>query len=141
MTFLIPRKTNKNQFLVSNHLSATIIEWFGNTSAAKIIQETFTVETAHKYAKATWNIALASPKYTFVGGTFRGSACGNTSEPNAELFTYNKQLGVQKIDIPDLKVSAGIVWNKEGTKFYHVAGCDGVIREFDYDSNTRRICK
>lgn len=140
-TFLIPVKSENNQFLVSNHLSTSLIEWSGKESIAKVVRNIFSVESVVKNEKSNWNIALASPKCTFFGGTFRSSFCSNTSEPFAEFFTYSKENGVEKVDIPSLKASAGIVWNKEGTKFYHTAGCGRIIRQFDYNSQTGKICK
>lgn len=137
-TFLIPLKTNPNQFLVSNHLTAAVVEWSGKEPAAKVVREAFSIQAD---AKSNWNIALASPNCNFFGGTFRGSVCANSSEPNAEFFIYSKESGVEKVDVPGLKASAGIVWNKEGTKFYHTAGCSRTIREFNYDSKTGKICK
>lgn len=139
--FLIPLKKNLNQFLVSDHLSATVIEWNGFDAVASVIRQTFTVEATPEYATNLWSSAAASPKHTFVGGTFRKSICSNSSgEPNGELFTYNKKCGVQKIEIPGMVASNGLIWNAAGTKFYHVAGCEGFIREFDYDLKTGKIC-
>lgn len=140
-TFIIPVKGDNNHFVVSNKLSASVIEWSGKEPVAKVSRNLFTVERGSEYAETNWNIALASPKCTFFGGTYRGSVCGNTKEPDAEFFIYGKESGIEKIDLPGLKASSGIVWNKEGTKFYHTAGCGRAIREFDYDSATGKICK
>lgn len=140
-TFIIPLLKDRNQLLVSNHLSAVVIEWIGTEAVAKVVRDTFTVQAAPEYATNLWNTAAASPKHTFVGGTFRKSICADSSEPNGELFTYSKKCGVKKIEIPDMKASNGIVWNAEGTKFYHIAACEGHLREFEYDSKTGKICR
>lgn len=139
-TFLIPLKKDLSQFLVSDHLSATVIGWNGFDAVANVIRQTFTVEAAPEYASNLWNYAAASPKHTFVGGTFRKSICSNSSgEPNGELFTYSKKCGVQKIEIPGMLVSNGLVWNAAGTKMYHIAACEGFIREFEYNPKTGKI--
>lgn len=140
-TFLIPLKKDLNQFLVSDHLSATVIGWNGFDAVANVIRQTFTVEAIPGYATNLWSSAIASPKHTFVGGTFRKSICSSSSgEPNGELFTYSKKCGVQKIEIPDMKASNGLIFNAAGTKFYHVAACERLIREFDYNPKTGKIC-
>lgn len=139
-TFLIPLKNNPNRFFVSNKRTASIIEWFGVEPVAKVVQETFTIEAAPGYELFTYNLGKASPKGTFFGGTFRGTICANTSEPLAELVSYSKKYGVKKVDIPNLKASSGIAWNLEGTKMFHVASCQRVIRVFNYDAKTGKIC-
>lgn len=139
-TFLIPLKKNPNQFLISNKCTASIVEWFGTEPVAKVVQDTFTIEAAPGYELFTYNLGKASPKGTFFGGTFRRTICANTSEPLAELVSYSKKYGVKKVDIPNLKASSGIAWNLEGTKMFHVASCQRVIRVFNYDAKTGKIC-
>lgn len=139
-TFLIPLKKNPNQFLISNKRTATIVELIGNESVAKVIQETFTIQAAPGYETYNYNVAKASPTGAFFGGTFRGDICANTSQPLAEFVRYTPKCGVKKIEIPNMKSSAGIVWNVAGTKLFHVAGCEKIIRVFNYDRKTGKLC-
>lgn len=139
-SFLLKLTKYSNQFLISDHLSLSVVEWDGSGVVARKVRNTFSVETDPRFAANNWNVAKASKKGMFLGGTFRGSLCGNSSAANAGLYSYNKCNGVQKIDIPDLKSSSGIAWNANGDVVYHVAACQRVIRAFDYDLKTGKLC-
>lgn len=140
-SFLIPLKKYPNQYLTSNHLSATVIEWNGFDAEAKIIRETFTVETAPDHVANNWNVAIASPKNTFFGATFRGVICGNTSAPLGGVYSYDEKCGVTDLKLPNFISSSGFAFNIQGNKLYNVASCNYVIREFDYDKKTGKTSK
>lgn len=139
-SFLIKLTRHQHQFLISDHLSAPVVEWDGSYRDPKIIRETFSVESGLRFAANNWNIAKASPKGTFLGGTFRGSICSNSSAPPAGLYSYRKNYGVQKVNLPNLKSSSGIAWNTKGDVVYHVSSCERVIRAFNYNLETGTLC-
>lgn len=70
-------KFRLNQFIVSNHLSTTIVEWNGMDTETRVVQEGFSVETAPEYAQNNWNQAKVSPQNTFFAGTYRLGMCGS----------------------------------------------------------------
>lgn len=140
-SFLIPLEKCPNQYLTSNHLSATVIEWNGFDAEAKIIRETFTVETAPDYVENNWNVAIASPEGTFFGGTFRGEICGNTSAPPGGIYSYDEKCGVQDLTLPNYRSSSGFAFNIQGNKLYNIDSCNYVIQEFDYDKKTGKTSK
>lgn len=117
------------------------MEWFGEEPNPRIIRETFTIEAAPEYATNVLNIGQASPQGTFLGGTFINRICDSSAAPTAGFYRYSKKCGVKKISVPNLKVSAGIAWNADSTKLYHVSTCDRVVREFNYNPKTGKVCK
>lgn len=105
------------------------------------VKLTFTVETAPDHVANNWNVARASPKGTFFGGTFRGVICGNTSAPLGGVYSYDKKCGVKDLKSPNIRSSSGFAFNIQGNKLYNVAPCNYVIREFDYDKKTEKTSK
>lgn len=139
-SFFIKLTHPENEFLISDHLTAPVIRWNG-VSPPRKIRDTFSVEQNPKYDANNWDVAQASPKGIFLGGTFRGSICSNSSAPLAGLYTYDKRHGVRRIPVPNLKSSGGIAWNAKGDRVYHVSTCDRVVREFRYNIKTGKFCK
>lgn len=139
-SFLVKLKYPENQFLISDHLSVPVIEW-NRVSPPKKIRDTISVNEGPKYEKQNWDVAQASPQGRFLGGTFRGTICSNSSEPLARLYAYDLKYGIRSIYIPNLKSSGGIAWNANGDRVYHVSACEKVIREFRVNPKTGELCK
>lgn len=137
-TFIIPLKGFSDRFLVSDKHTVTIVQWNGRDPIARIVQETFTLETAAKYAGNNWNIAKASPHGQFYGGTFRKVTCSRSPGAIAGLYKYTKSKGVKRL-ANCLKVSGGIEWNSKENLFYHTDSCNLVIREYDWNPKTGDI--
>lgn len=76
-SFMYPLKFRLNQFIVSNHLSTTIVEQNGMDTEARVVQEAFSVETAPEYVQNNWNQANVSPQNTFFSLTYRHGMCGS----------------------------------------------------------------
>lgn len=86
--------------------------------------------------------AVASPNNKFfVGGTYRGALCVNTSSPNAGFYSYSKETGVIKFDLPNLMTTGGVAFNADGSKVYFVDVCNNFVWQFDFDLNTGRGCE
>lgn len=137
--FVIRLKNYENRYLINSHLTARIIEWNRVDPVVKTIQDTFTVDVSKP--NNSFNIAVRSPHRTFVGGTFRLNICGNASNETASLYTYSKEHGAKKIEIPNLKSSVGMVWNGDGTKMYHADACNDFVREYPYNLATKQFGK
>lgn len=127
-TFIIPTKKYRNQYAISDKRSVRVLEWDGIVPVAKIVRDAFTVESGPEYEQNSYNIAKASPKYKFYGGTFSASLCA--SFPNAALHRYTKCLGVKRLIALKI-VSSGIDWNRDANKFYYIDSCRYVVREYD----------
>lgn len=137
--FLIQLKYNKTRFLIGSSLSAPIVEWDGYSEKASIVEETCSLDVSST-DEQIWDVAKASPKGTFFGGTFRSDICGD-SLGYAGFYTCSHKCCFQEVDVPNLKSSGGFEWNAKGDKLYHISECDGRIREFDYNLQTGKICK
>lgn len=85
-TFLIKMQNRPNQFCISDRLTVCVIEWDSLSPTATKIRDVFTVKTGEPNTANYWNTAKASPRGTFLGGTFRGSICSNSSAPYAGLY-------------------------------------------------------
>lgn len=77
-TFIIPTKKYRNQYAISDKRSVRVLEWDGIVPVAN--------------ESNSFNIAKASPKYKFYGGTFSASICA--SFPSAAHYRYTKCQGV-----------------------------------------------
>lgn len=137
-TFIIPTKKYRNQYAISDKRSVRVLEWDGILPVAKVVRDAFTVETGPEYESNNYNMAKASPKSKFYGGTFSVSLCAGY--PNSALYRYTKCLGVKRL-IADQLVSSGMDWNKEAKKFYFIELCRYVVREYDWNPKTEEICK
>ncbi|XP_031627367.1 regucalcin-like [Contarinia nasturtii] len=136
---MIPLKECKNQFAIGNKRTVTIIEWGGNNEDARPVRQSFGVEESMKYTNNDWNVAKASPKCQFYGGTFRSDFCAETASANGNVYRYTKCTGTKKL-LRNIRASSGIEWNEDNNKFYHTDSCSGVIREYDWDPKTGDIC-
>lgn len=137
-SFLIKLTQPEDEFLVSDHLSTAVIQWDRASQTATKVRDAFSVEDS---AKNYWNVAKASPSHKFFGGTVRGGMCSDTADPGAGMYVFDKSSGVRKLNLPNLKNSAGIAWNAQGNKVYHIAACQRNVREYDYDLKTGEISK
>lgn len=137
-TFIIPTKKYRNQFAISDKLSVRMIKWDGKASSAKIVRDAFTIETRPEFASNNYNIAKASPKHHFYGGTYGANLCANSA--NAAVYRYTKCLGVKRL-VDNLIVTSGMDWNMKEKKFYFIDTCNFLIREYDWNPKTEEICK
>lgn len=137
-TFIIPTKKHPNQFATSDKRSVRVIHWNGIEPFAEVVRDSFTVEMKPMYASNNFNIAKASPKHNFYGGTFAADLCGG--QPIAALYRYTKCFGLKRL-LSNIIVSSGMDWNVKAKKFYHIDTCRYVIREYDWHPNTETICK
>ncbi|XP_055304006.1 regucalcin-like [Sitodiplosis mosellana] len=139
-TFMLPIVEHVNQFAVSDKRSVKVVEWNGVDSMARMVRDTFTVETGPKHEFNNYNMAWASPKHSFYGGTFPFDLCATSSSPRASLYRYNQCLGAKAV-ANDVIVSGGMDWNIKGNKFYFIDTCRNVVYEYDWDPTTDEICK
>ncbi|XP_055304005.1 regucalcin-like [Sitodiplosis mosellana] len=138
VAFILPLKKCCNRFLIGDELSVKVIEWDGKDKKARIVREEFNVEKYEGDAPNSLSIARASPNCEFYGGTLITDFCGATKAGNASLYHYSKCCGVKQI-WGDLLLSAGLDWNVDENKFYHIDSCKRELREYDWDSKTGKI--
>lgn len=139
-TFILPIKKYANQFAVSDKRSVNVIEWNGRDSTARMLRDTFTVETGTEFKFNNYNMAWTSPSNNFYGGTFPFDLCASSSNPNAALYRYSKCLGAKAV-VKDVIVSAGMDWNIKDKKFYFIDTCTYEVYEYDWNPITDEICK
>lgn len=136
-TFIIPLRRKYDQFLISDKHKATLIDWNGIDPIAKIAREVFMVESGEN---TNWNIGKSSPSCKFYGGTFREVICSSDLDAIASAYMYTKLRGVKRI-VKYMKVAGGIDWNIQESFSYLIDSCNRVIREYDWEPNTGKICE
>lgn len=136
--FAIQLKGNSNLFVVSNGLPLKIVEWNSVDPVATVVRDAFTPETDPKKSGNLWNIAKGTPQCGLIGGTYRSTICGKTPNAFGAGYIYSNKCGLRPF-IEDIKSSSGLELTKDN-KLYHVESCKDVVREFDYDPKTQKIC-
>lgn len=84
-------------------------------------------------------------KCDFSGRLFFGSSLLSDGEPSGNLFCYDH--GNVSVLQPDTKISNGMAWSKDRTKFYFSDSPYQCVFQYDYDettgkiTNRRELCK
>lgn len=140
ITFIIPVKSAKNQFVISIGLKVVIIYWNGRSSKAKVIRKLFEVECGPKYGNSRFNDAKADPYGRLYAGTMNVDSCDDAYKytPFSSLYEYQKKKCVER-SISNVYISNGLTWI--GSKFYYVDSCAYDVKEYEYDSETGDICE
>lgn len=140
--FIIPvRKRGrkcKNLFAIGSDHDVKIIEWDGISTSSQIVQQRlFGLEPND--ASSAVGYAQADPFGRYYGGTYSKLELCSTSS-NKSFYRESSDAGVQRI-FGGLLGTAGIAFNENAHKMYHVGLCSPIISEFDWDPSTGDLCK
>lgn len=141
-TFIIPIKGCTDQFAVGfSDRVVKLIRWDGRSKTAMVISPIFGVEQDPMYASNHWHMAKADPKGgRLFGGTFRQELCSFSSAVNGSFYRYTKRKGAERI-MGNIKASCGLEWNTKTNKFYYIDGCKNILREYDWNPKSGKICE
>lgn len=134
--YIVPFENDPYLFLVNNGTTNYVIGWDTKSAAARIIRKDFAVETSS--VNNTCSIAKVAPNCDIIFGTLRTKLCIDGA--NSATYSYNEAAGIREI-IQNQVTSGEVGWNADGTKFYQLDSCGGVVREYHYNRNTGLICK
>lgn len=141
MTFILPVKGKKHQFLVGTKHAVQIICWDGKSPKGYVLDTLFQVETKIVYENNRWNDAKCDPTGRFFGGTIRIEECNPPfNVVNASLYRYGKDDGLTKLK-KNVFISNGLAWNTKTSKFYYIDSCTHDIKQYDNDIDTGDIRK
>lgn len=138
-SFIIPIKGFKNQFAVGLNRGVKAIHWDGVSPIALVARDIFQVEHDSKYAKNHMHTGKADSKGRLYCGTFRTELCSPSNSSYASFYRYTKKKGVKRL-LRNIKISAGIAWNKKARKFYHIDSCNFILEEYDWNPKTGKLC-
>lgn len=135
--YAIPTQNDPSKLYVNNGITNYKIRWDGISPTATVVRPTFSVETSPKYANRTLAFMKVAPNCDLVFGTLGTKLC--VDQCNSATYKYNKKSGVKKLLSHQL-LAGEVEWNADGTKLYQLDPCANVVREYDYDAKTGKIC-
>lgn len=136
--YAIPTENDPSILYVNNGVTNYIVQWDGTNSNATVIRPTFSVETDPRYVNHTLAFARVAPNCDLVFGTLGTKLC--VDKCNSGTYKYNEKSGVKRL-LSHQQLAGDVEWNADGTKFYQLDPCGSVVREYDYDAKTGKICK
>lgn len=136
LSFILP-KTTENQFVVGHGKYAVTIQWNGKSTKAKVLYELFPLDENIPMSRT--GAARTSPNGRFFAGTyFDPRRCNNVSA-TLSLYRYNPSSVCLRRLFGNFKSTAGIAFDKNAKKLYHLDTCQLIITEFDWNPKTGRI--
>lgn len=73
-------------------------------------------------------------------GTRQPTVCDPAYPAECSLYCYDRIHGVQQL-VTEVRVSSGTAWNPEEECFYHVRGCQRLIRGYKWCPKSGRLCE
>ncbi|XP_019534284.2 regucalcin [Aedes albopictus] len=134
ISFIIPVKDSKTEFIIGTDKKITLIEWDGISEQAKFLKTIGEVE--FDLPDNRFNDAKTDSKGRFYAGTMRLEAKGDIFE--ARLGTFYRYDAKQNKFIvlkENIGVSNGLCWNESGNLLYYIDSCDLDVKEFHVDEN------
>lgn len=139
LSFIVPIESSRGDlFAVGSDNNVLKIRWDGCSNQAQFIQTLFVLDANNPVA--TTGYARASPGNRFFGGTLAASYCSNVTDFSPySFYRYDRQRGL--VNLFSGAFTAGVAFNVKTRKMYHLAPCQLLITEFDWDPQTGDICK
>lgn len=134
--YVLPIENNPSFFYTNDGTTNYLVQWDGTSPTANTIRPTFSVEK--NIANHTLTYANVAPNCDIVFGTLGTKLCADQS--NSGTYEFNDKSGVRNI-LSNQLLSGTVEWNADATKFYQIDPCGSVVREYDYDRKTGKICK
>lgn len=130
VSFIIPVKSKRDQFIISLERELNIITWDGQS------QEVSNIEKIAEVDQGTGNRindGKVDPSGRLWAGTMGPEPERLKIEPErGSLFSLNNS-GEVAYHVDKIGISNGLAWNKDRTKLYYVDSFKGSVDAFDFD--------
>lgn len=141
LAFILPvaakSEKTENQFVVGYGKYAVTIQWNGKSTKAKVLHGLFPLDENIPMSRT--GAARTSPNGRFFAGTyFDPKRCNNVSA-TLSLYRYNPSSVRLRRLFGNFKSTAGIAFDTNAKKLYHLDACQLIITEFDWNPKTGRI--
>lgn len=145
MSFCIPVRDQRNQFICGAGQRVLLIEWDGDNTMATTKRVLGEINDKNQRL----NTGKCDNRGRLMTGTMlnednNNGNCMDKNRRNGSLLRLdggnNGRRGLEEMRTK-MGLSNGIAWNRDQTKMYHVDSCDLTVRQFDYDQNSGDLCK
>lgn len=140
ITYILPIKCVKNQFLVGTEHRSYVVKWNGKSPKAEIIKPVFDLDCDEKHKSNVINDLKTDPYGRIYGGMKSVESCDNLTSRNTtgSFYRYEKGKCPERL-FGHIYISNGLTWI--GDKFFYADSCAYDIKQFHYNPKTGNIGK